>query len=126
MKFLNLNRVMYRLRVAVNVDAWILILVGLALFTIRIPLNATGWIEWPVAATVFQTAGLMFMLFGLIIQASMFMWPQIDLKRLILEVKSGNIAAGIVVAALLIFCGLGVIALTIWLTGALGAGVVAK
>lgn len=116
----------YRLTALFNSGAWLLIVIGLALFTLRIPMPAEGFVNWPVAATVFQTAGLMNMLFGFQVGASMIIWPQVDLGELIRQAMAGNRAAGHVVLGLMIFNGLCMIAFTIWLTGALGAGVTAK
>lgn len=116
----------YRLRALYNSGAWMLILMGLVMFSLRVPLPVESLVNLPVAATVFQTAGLMFMLFGFQISASMIVWPQVDLGILIKEAVNGNRAAGHIVLGLMIFNGLSMIAFTIWLTGALGAGVTAK
>lgn len=124
---LDIEQFVARCKVMFNSGAWMLILFGLALFTIRIPMENTGWINWPVAATVFQTAGLMFMLFGFQIWASMIVWPTLKISELMREIMlEKNSAAGHAILGLLIFNGLSLVAFTIWLTGALGAGVLAK
>lgn len=115
-----------RFKALFNSGAWILIVLGLFLFSVQTPFAAGGWINLPVAATVFQTAGLVFMLFGLQIIASIIVWPQVDMGRLLTEAMTGNRAAANVLLGLMIFNGLSMIALVLWLSGALGAGVVAK
>jgi hypothetical protein len=121
-----MDHLKFRLRALYNSGAWMLILLGLVMFSLRVPLPDESFINLPVAATVFQTAGLMFMLFGFQVSASMIVWPQVDLGLLISQALAGNRAAGHVVLGLMIFNGLCMIAFTIWLTGALGAGVTAK
>lgn len=115
-----------RLRALINSGAWLLIVIGLLLFSINIPLSNTGWVNWPVAATVFQTGGLVFMLCGFTIIASLIVWPQIKVGDLLDQVMAGNSAAALVILGLLIFDGLIIIGFVLWLAGALGAGVTAK
>lgn len=125
MKFLE-THFFTRLKALINSGAWLLIVIGLLLFSMNIPLSNTGWINWPVAATVFQTGGLVFMLCGFTIIASIVVWPQIKVGDLLVLIRDGNVAAALVVLGLLIFDGLIIIAFVLWLAGALGAGVTAK
>jgi hypothetical protein len=115
-----------RFRALFNSGAWLLIGIGLLLFTMRIPLSNEGFITLPVAVTVFQTAGLVFCLFGFQIMASLIVWPSINLGELVKQSTQGNVAAAMVVLGLMIFNGLSIIAFVLWLAGALGAGVTPK
>lgn len=112
-----------RIRVFFTPSAWGLVLLGMLMFCINLPLPQTSFVNFPVAATVFQTAGLMFMVFGFEMFASMFMWPDISLQKLIDEVYLGSVAAALVILGLLIFNGMVAIAFVLWLAPALGAGV---
>lgn len=116
-----------RVRALFNTGAWLLIFLGLLAFSVNIPLQSFGWVNLPVAATVFQTAGLVFMLCGFAIQASIIVWPQLnagDLYRKVITENSN--AAGLVLLGLLVFNAMVILAFTLWLSGALGAGVTAK
>ncbi len=109
-----------------HLDAWVLVLLGLGMFTARIPLPPDTFFNLPHAATVVQTAGLMFAMFGFQLMASMFMWPSVSFIRCVDQAIGGNSAAGYVVAGLLIFNGLCMVAFTLWLTGAFNLGVGAR
>lgn len=98
-----------------NFQAWFLILLGLALFTVRTPMPPWEWVNLPVAASAFQTAGLIFMLCGFQILISLLVWPNINLPDLLERAEGGNTAAGMAVLGLLTFNGLGLIASVYWL-----------
>lgn len=101
-----------------NFQAWFLILLGLALFTLRTPLPHPDWVNLPIAASAFQTAGLIFMLCGFQILISLLVWPTIDLDDLLEKAGQGNVAAGHAVFGLLVFNGLSLIASVYWLASA--------
>lgn len=112
-----------RLRAFYDFNAWLLVLLGILLFSARVQFEPGGWINLPVAFTVFQTGGLMFSLFGLQLMASMAFWPSINLSELLENAKQGQMSSALVVAGLLVFNGLSIIGFSVWLTSALGAGV---
>lgn len=110
--------------------AWLLIIVGLLLFVARVPFAPGGWINLPVAVTVFQTAGLMFTIAGLQIMISRLVWPGISVSRLAAAVvdPQGNqspLAAAVMLAGLFIYNGVTTIAFVTWLASAMGAGIAA-
>lgn len=115
-----------RLRPLVDPMSWFLIVSGLLVFSVRIPLPEDGWLNLPMALTIFQTGGLIFAVYGMQMLASLVFWPDIKVGRLLDEVlsgRSGTAAAGVLLG-LLIFNGLATIAFCYWLTTALGAGLV--
>ena len=118
-----MNALHKRYKPFINLSAWILIFVGLILFSLRVQFQPGGWINLPIAFTVFQTAGLMFALFGLQLMASLSLWPDINVRMLMLDVLKGNVAAGLVLLGLLLFNGISLVAIALWLTSALGAGI---
>lgn len=115
-----LKSIAKRLRAFWDPSAWFLIVLGLFIFSLRIPLPADGLINLPMAFTVFQTAGLMFALYGMQLMASMAVWPDLSFRELLKGVADGNSAAGRLLLGLLIFNGLGTIGLCYWITSALG------
>ncbi len=115
-----------RAKALANSGAWLLILIGLVLFSINIPMESLGWVNLPVALTIFQTAGAVFMLCGFSMIASMVIWPQLNASQLLAQAMSGNVAAGLIILGLLLFNAIVILAFALWLSGALGAGVTAK
>jgi len=108
-------------------EAWILIILGMTMFSIHTPLADTALVNFPYAATVFQTAGLMFSVFGFQIMASLFMWPTLSFPALLRAIgEDKNVAAGLAVMGLLVFNGLCMIAFTVWLSGTLSMGAGAR
>jgi hypothetical protein len=112
-----------RVRALSSFNAWFLIVLGLFLFTLRTPMPAFELLNLPMAVTVFQVGGLMFMLGGFQIVLSVLIWPTINLVHLLELAEKGNVAAGISVAGLLIFNGLSLVASVTWLSYAVGAQV---
>lgn len=112
-----------RLQALVNFQAWFLILLGLALFTLRTPMPELGWVNLPIAVSVLQTAGLIFMLCGFQIMISLLMWPNVNLPDLLERAEGGNLAAGTAVLGLFVFNGLSLVASVMWLSYAVGAQV---
>lgn len=110
-----------RFRAFSNFEAWFMIVVGLVLFTMRVPFDDKGWVHLPMAVTVFQTAGLMFMLCGLQIFISILMWPNVRLKELLEQAEHGHLSAGVAAAGLMLFNGLSLVAQVIWLIYGTGA-----
>lgn len=115
-----------RLKAFSSASAWVMILLGLALFSLRIPFSPDGWVNLPMAFTVLQTGGLMFAVFGLQMMASMAVWPTIHLDELLAKVSEGHTASAYVILGLLIFNGLSIVGFSYWLTTALGAGIGAR
>lgn len=112
-----------RLRGFLSPDAWVLIALGLLLFSARVQFAPDGWVNLPMAFTVLQTGGLMFSVFGLQMMASMAIWPSIRVDDLLVKVGDGQSASAYVLLGLLVFNGLCVVGFTYWLTTALGAGI---
>lgn len=115
-----------RLRAFASLSSWAMILLGLALFAMRIPFSPDGFINLPMAFTVLQTGGLMFAVFGLQMMASMAVWPSIHLDELLSKVAEGQTAPAYVILGLLVFNGLSIVGFSYWLTTALGAGIGAR
>lgn len=112
-----------RVRAFWDPSAWFMIVLGLLLFSLRIPLPQDGWVNLPVAMTVLQTGGLMFALFGMQLMASMAFWPSLSFGDLLKQVSEGSTSAALVLLGLFMFNGLCVIGFALWITSALGAGV---
>jgi hypothetical protein len=114
-----------------NPEAWILVLIGLLMFSVRTPLPDSSFINLPFAATVIQTAGLMFALFGFQIMASMLMWPTLSFPGMIKLAtdpyqNGASTGAALIIFGLLVFNGLCMVAFTIWLSGSLSIGAGAR
>lgn len=118
--------------------AWLLIIVGMVLFIARMPFAPGGWLNLPVAVTVFQTAGLMFTIAGLQIMISRLVWPGISVSRLAAQVVGdvppqsaldgparSPLAAAVMLAGLFVYNGVTTIAFVTWLASAMGAGIAA-
>jgi hypothetical protein len=110
-----------RFRAFKNFEAWFMILVGLVLYTSRIPLPNEGFLHLPLAVTVIQVAGLMFMLCGLQIFISILMWPNVKLKELLESAENGHTSAGLAAMGLMLFNGLSLLAQVLWLIHGSGA-----
>jgi hypothetical protein len=106
-----------------HTDAWIMVALGLIMFSSRIPLPGDMWLNLPHAATVIQTAGLMFAIWGFQIMGSIFMWPTFKVGPILDKACAGELSASILIFGLLVFNGLSTVAFTIWLGGALGQAV---
>ena len=105
---------------------WGFVAFGVMLFCARVPMPSTDYINLPYALTILQMAGLMFAIYGLQMVASMVFWPQVRVKELMTEVRKGNTSAGLVLAGLLFFNGVSVIAFVMWVSSSLGAGLSAR
>ena len=115
-----------RVRAFHNLDAWILIGIGLAVFSLRVQFSPGGWINLPILFTVMQTGGLMFAIAGFELIISLAIWPTVNLGQLLKQViEEENMAAGLVILGLFLFNGLGMVATVMWLTSALGAQIAA-
>lgn len=115
-----------RLRAFADVNAWVLIMLGLILFSARVQFAPGGWVNLPVAFTVLQTGGLMFALFGMQMMASMVFWPKMNVTSMLEKAEAGELASAAVLLGLLVFNGLSIVGFSVWLTSALGAGVGAQ
>lgn len=101
-------------------SAWILIALGIGLFSIRLPLEKLGVFDLPAAFTVLQTGGLMFAVFGMQLMASRAFWPSLSFSDAMRGVAEGQTSSALVVFGLLVFNGLCTIGFSYWLTAALG------
>jgi hypothetical protein len=109
-------------RAYLNGTAWALMLLGLALFSLRLPVPEGLFFNLPQIVTIVQTAGLVFFLFGLQIVVSISFWPDINVGALIDSVvKEDSKASAIVLLGLFIFNGLTFLGCVLWLTSAIGA-----
>lgn len=115
-----------RLRAIGDSGAWLLIVMGMLLFSLRVEFAPGGWVNLPVMFTVIQAAGLIFAIAGLQLIASMLFWPGVRVGPLMDEVHKGSVAAGVSILGLFIFNGLGIIATVMWVSASLGAGITAR
>ncbi|MDD1003618.1 hypothetical protein [Pseudomonas sp. TNT2022 ID642] len=94
-----------RLKALLDKSAWLLILPSLlALFLIDTAMLQT-LIQWLVFAPV---------LAGLAIIVSRVVFPQIHLSTLVEQIRQGNIAAGLLASALVLFVAIVIMALVMW------------
>lgn len=115
-----------RLRAILNLDAWVMILIGLVLFGACTPLQASaGGVNLPLLATVLQLSGFMFTMAGLQVMLSLLVWPQVSVAELLQHaVQQGDFAAGVILLGLFIYNGLCMIAFVLWVGAtAFGVGV---
>lgn len=115
-----------RIRAIGDSGAWLLIVLGMLLFSLRVEFAPGGWVNLPVMFTVIQAAGLIFAIAGLQLIASMLFWPGVRVGALMHEVHLGNISAGMAICGLFIFNGLGIVATVLWVSASLGAGIGAR
>lgn len=106
----------------VDSGAWLMIVLGLLLFSSRVQFSADGWVNLPIAASFLQIAGGIFVLFGLQIMASIIMWPTLNTETLYADVREGKTASAYVLLGMLIFNGLCMIGFVIWLNASLSIG----
>lgn len=111
-----------RLRAFGDFGAWFLVVIGLILFASRLPLASFGGVNFPLAVTIIQTAGLMFTIAGIQIFISRLVWPGLSFTGLCREVTTGNASAGLVLFGLFVYNGLSTVAFVLWLSSAMGAG----
>lgn len=126
MKFEGIKYGKDRLRAFIDGGAWMLIVVGLILFCLRIAFEPGGFLNLPVAVTVLQTAGLMFTIAGLQIIISRIVWPALSVTDTLNAAKEGNTPAGLVLLGLFLYNGITTVAFVMWLSSALGAGLGAQ
>lgn len=112
-----------RLKAFIDLNALILIFAGLFTFSLRIQFTPGGFVNLPVAFTIFQTAGLMMFLAGVQLIISRLLWPSISFTALLQKVDNNELASAVVLLGIFVFNGLGLIGTTIWLSLALGAGI---
>jgi hypothetical protein len=120
------NFIKTRLKAFASIDVWFLIILGSVLYSSRLPLPSTDWVNLPVLISLVQTVGLVFMLCGCQILLSILMWPDVKLGDLLEKAESGSVAASITIVGLMLFNGLALIASVLWMTGSLSAGAVIK
>ena len=94
-----------RLRALGDKSAWLLIVPACALLYYIDTAMTKTLVQWLIFAPVFA---------GVAIVVSRFVFPQINLTNLIDEAERGNVAAGIVVAGLLVFVAMVLQALVGW------------
>lgn len=75
---------------------------------------AIYFIDYPMFATLWQWVAFAPVLAGIAIIVSRITFPQVELTKLVKEAEGGNLAAGLVSAALIIFVGLLLMALVTW------------
>ena len=98
-----------------NPSAWVMIVLGAILFMLRVQFAPEGWVNLPELATLIELVGGLFIITGFQVMVSMLFWPDVSLASLLVEVRSGNVAAAVVVLGLKVFNGLSIIAFAIWL-----------
>lgn len=110
-----------RLRALCNLDAWLLITLGLLLFGAHAPLRAGGPLNLPLLATLLQLAAFMFTVAGLQVLLSLLVWPQLNVRELLQHaVQASDLSAAVVILGLLLFNGLSMIAFVLWLGATYG------
>jgi hypothetical protein len=95
--------------------AWVLIIVGSMLLSSRITASSDWIVNLPELVTVLQLAGGIFILTGFCMVCSQVFWPQVLASEMLILVRDGNTAAGLVIFGLKVFAGLSMIAFAIWL-----------
>lgn len=114
-----------RYRAFVSSGSWTLIVLGLVLFSARVPLSADGWINAPVTASIVQTLGLLFTAAGLLMMLSILLWPTLKVDDLIRDASDyGHTASAFLVCGLLIFNGIAFYTIVYWMATSLGIGMV--
>lgn len=97
--------IMTRLRALGDKSAWMLILPACALLYALDQALAKTLVQWLIFAPVFA---------GIAIVMSRIVFPQINLTDFVKEALKGNVSAGIVVAALVLFVSLTIQGLVGW------------
>jgi hypothetical protein len=116
-----------RIAAFINLEAWLLIALGAVVFACRIPFAPGGLVNLPVLAALIQTAGMVFVVAGLQIMLSMLVWPQLKVGELLnATLDEGlppgtSLSASLVLAGLMLFNGLSLIAFVLWMAGSFGA-----
>ncbi|EJG5414286.1 hypothetical protein NAD41_000887 [Salmonella enterica] len=72
------------------------------------------WLDAALFKTIIEWLIIAPLITGLAVMLSRIVFPQVDLGLLVDEAILENKAAGIVIAGLMIFCGLLIVALMIW------------
>lgn len=112
-----------RYRAFISSGSWGLIVLGLILFTIRIPLAPGGWVNAPVTASIVQTLGLLFTAAGLLMMLSILLWPTLKVDALIEDAtRHGHTASAFLVCGLLVFNGIAFYTIVFWMATSLGIG----
>jgi uncharacterized membrane protein YjfL (UPF0719 family) len=96
---------MWKFKALLDAHAWLLMLPALLVLAL---------IDWPMVKTMLEWSLFGVVLVGAAIIISRLVFPQIDIAELMRQVRMTNTAAGLVVAGLLIFFGLLVLALAGW------------
>lgn len=110
---------MSRYRAFADSGAWVLVILGVVLFSLRTPFSSGGFVNLPEVATVLQGLGLVFTFAGLSIMVSILMFPQISIGVLWRQVIQENVAAAIALVGILLFNGMLILACVTWATQAL-------
>lgn len=114
-----------RYRAFASSGSWALIVLGLALFSARIPLAPDGIINAPVTASIVQTLGLLFTAAGLLMMLSILLWPSIKVDELVRNaVDYGHTASAFMLCGLLVFNGIAFYTIVFWMATSLGIGLV--
>ncbi|WOL24238.1 hypothetical protein fHeYen801_028 [Yersinia phage fHe-Yen8-01] len=100
-----IESIVKRVRALLDKSAWLMILPCLIVLYFVDESMLVTVIQWLLVAPIIT---------GLAVFISRLMFPQIELTKLVTEAHGGNKAAGIVVAGLLAFTGLLILALVMW------------
>ena len=106
-----------------NPAAWAMLIIGCALFVLRVPLANSAFLNLPELATLIELVGGLFIITGFQVMVSMLFWPNTAVDSLMSQVTMDNVAAAVVLLGLKIFNGLCVIGFAIWLALSLNGGV---
>jgi vacuolar-type H+-ATPase subunit I/STV1 len=112
-----------RMKAFFDPSAWVLIVVGGILLTLRIPVSPDGPVNLPQFITTITLCGGILLIAGFALVVTRLFWSGTSIKDLKDAVSKGNVAAGIELAGLKIFSGLVIIGFAIWLALSYGAGV---
>lgn len=97
-----------RLAALFDKSAWLLIAPAII---------ALYWIDAPLARTFAQWSLFFLVLAGMAVVISRIVFPQIDLKYFVTRAENGSHAASIVVAAIVLFVGMLILAGVLWVKG---------
>lgn len=116
-----------RYRAFLDSGAWILLILGVVLFSLRTPFASGGFVNLPELATVLQGLGLVFSFAGLSIMVSILMFPQVSVGELWRGVtERESVASAIALVGVLLFNGVLILGCVTWAAQALSLSVMGR
>lgn len=100
-----LNDILARVAPLVDRSALLLGAIGLSVLLV---------LDWRAALTLAQWSVFALVIGSIVIVISRVTFPQLKLSELVERVKAGDLPAALVVAALLVYCGLAFVGVALW------------